>query len=188
MENRLEDSQVHDWASGHDRGASSGGDHGRCLSAQNDRLSPSPARRYGRGQQRRLSVRDRRNCRVQRGAVQRDVPEGMSQTSFTPTSDLASGAMFYWRVRAADSATGVTSGYSSTQRFTTVTPIDGSLPYVFHLHAPSNNNSSCQLRFGPDYDTRSYPTDLVVSGDALRFTVFWTDYTAPNPSRGSTST
>jgi hypothetical protein len=117
-------------------------------------------------------------------SISGDVPEGMSQTSFTPTADLASGAMFYWRVRAADSATSVTSSYSSTQRFTTVNPDDGSFPYVLSLHAPPNNNSSCQLRFGPDYDTRSYPTDLVVSGDTLRFTVFWTDYSTPTPFPG----
>ena len=116
--------------------------------------------------------------------VSGDVPEGTSQTSFLSTSDLTSGAMFYWRVRAADSATGVTSAYSSTQRFTTVNPDDGSFPYVFHLHAPPNNNSSCELRFGPDYDTRRYPTDLVVSGDTLQFIVLWTDYSTRTPFPG----
>jgi hypothetical protein len=94
-------------------------------------------------------------------------PEGPSQTSFMPISDLASGAMFYWRARAADPLTGVTSSYSSTQSFTTVNPDDGSFPYVFQVHAPR----SCQLRFGPDYATTNYPTDLVVSGDTLRFSL-----------------
>jgi hypothetical protein len=50
------------------------------------------------------------------------VLEGPSQTSFTPTADLASGVIYYWRVQATDNITGVVSNYLVVQGFTTVNP------------------------------------------------------------------
>jgi hypothetical protein len=92
------------------------------------------------------------------------VPEGPSQTSFTPTEDLVSGGRFYWRAQATDSATAVTSDYSTTQAFVTVAPDDGTFPYTFILHIPD----TCTRRARADW-----PLDgpLVVNGDQLRFSV-----------------
>jgi hypothetical protein len=53
------------------------------------------------------------------------VDEGANQTSFTPASDLASGATLYWRVRAINASPAFVSGYSLVQSFTTVNPDDG---------------------------------------------------------------
>ena len=57
------------------------------------------------------------------------VAETPDQTSFTLTSDLASGATFYWRAQASDTTKGVIGPYSPAQAFTTVNPDDGTFPY-----------------------------------------------------------
>jgi hypothetical protein len=93
-------------------------------------------------------------------------PEGPSQTSFTPSSDLVSGATYYWRAQATDAATAVVSGYSATQAFATVAPDDGTFPYTFVVRVPDH----CE------YYTSLHPVipvdgALVVSGDRLRFSV-----------------
>jgi hypothetical protein len=98
------------------------------------------------------------------------VGEGPNQTSFTPPSDLVSGATYYWRARATDTATLIVSGYSSVQSFTTVNPDDGLFRYVMTLHLVSTTN--CNNVSGP-----IFPPDLLldsgltVSGDRLRYAV-----------------
>lgn len=52
------------------------------------------------------------------------VAEGTTRTSWTPTSNLAGGTTYYWRAQATDTASGVTSGYSTTQSATTQVVID----------------------------------------------------------------
>ncbi|HWW84403.1 MAG TPA: hypothetical protein VNZ26_12415 [Vicinamibacterales bacterium] len=89
------------------------------------------------------------------------VPEATTQTSFTPSVDLSSGATYYWRTQAHDATKGVTGPYSSLQTFTTVNPDDGNFPYTLHVH--------CSTRYGSDYD--SQPGLLNVSGDKLRLTL-----------------
>jgi hypothetical protein len=97
-----------------------------------------------------------------------DVPEGNAETSFDVPTPLTSGAMFFWRVKATDSPTGVSSEYSQVRHFSTVMPDDGSYPYVFRVHVPD----SCSTGFFPrDYDTDAYSANLVVTGDRLRFSL-----------------
>lgn len=52
------------------------------------------------------------------------VAEGTTRTSWTPTTDLAPSTTFFWRAQAVDSASGVTSGYSTSQSGTTLVVID----------------------------------------------------------------
>ena len=47
------------------------------------------------------------------------VAEGSGTTSFTPTSDLTSGATFFWRVTATDASNATSSAPSAVQSFTT---------------------------------------------------------------------
>jgi hypothetical protein len=96
-----------------------------------------------------------------------DVPQAADQTSFTPTTDLVSGASFYWHVQAVDPATNVSSAYSVSQSFTTVNPDDGSFPYTLVLHVPS----ACVnfvLTNRVDYPANG---TLIVSGDSLHFSL-----------------
>jgi hypothetical protein len=44
--------------------------------------------------------------------------EGINETGFTPTSDLPTRALLYWRATAMDAANGVTSAPSAVQSFT----------------------------------------------------------------------
>jgi hypothetical protein len=98
------------------------------------------------------------------------VPEGPSQTSFTPSSDLVSGVVFYWRVRVVDTATSVTSAYSTTQSFATIAPDDGVWNYHLVLRTPA-----CVERIPGFGDVRLEPQEfpfdgtLTVSGQTLRF-------------------
>jgi hypothetical protein len=98
------------------------------------------------------------------------VAEGPNQTSFTPPSDLASGAAFYWRVRATDTSTIVVSGYSVVQNFTTDNPDDGLFRYVMTLHLASakNCNRVSGPRIPPDV---ALDSGLAVSGEHLRYSV-----------------
>jgi hypothetical protein len=64
------------------------------------------------------------------------VPEGPSQTSFTPSSDFVSGGTLYWHAEASDRVTNVTSAYSTPQRFVTFAPNDGVWPYRLTIQAP----------------------------------------------------
>jgi len=52
------------------------------------------------------------------------VAEGTTRTSWTPTSDLAGGTTYFWRALAVDSASGVTSSFSTAQSATTLVVID----------------------------------------------------------------
>jgi hypothetical protein len=104
------------------------------------------------------------------------VPEGSTQTSFTPVSDLASGATFYWRVLATDTTTGVASGYSAPQGFTTVNPDEGTFRYILTLHLVSANKCSGWTGYPVDpYPGKladiAFDAALVVSGDHLRYAV-----------------
>jgi hypothetical protein len=98
------------------------------------------------------------------------VAEGPNQTSFTPPSDLASGATFYWRVRATDTSTVVVSGFSGVQSFTTVNPDDGLFRYVMTLHLVSatNCNRISGPRIPPDV---ALDSGLAVSGEHLLYAV-----------------
>ncbi len=96
------------------------------------------------------------------------VAEGQSQTSFTPTSDLMSGAMYYWRVRATDTTTGVASGYSTPRGFTTVNPDDGNFRYDLVVHFPA----TCLAKYTyPPLADYGFDNNLAVSGDTLRFSL-----------------
>src|SRR5262249_6451910 len=100
-------------------------------------------------------------------------PEAATQTSFTPPSDLASGATYYWRVQATDSVTGVTSAYSTPQSFTTVNPDDGNFRYTLVVHMPQ----ACVLRSDRPLPVNNFENDftfddnLSVSGDRVRYSV-----------------
>ena len=48
--------------------------------------------------------------------------EGVNETGFTPASNLAIGATFFWRAFAIDASNGVTSAPSAAQSFTTIQP------------------------------------------------------------------
>ena len=52
------------------------------------------------------------------------VAEQTTRTSWTPTTNLAGGTTYYWRVQAIDSASGITSAYATTQSVTTQVIID----------------------------------------------------------------
>ena len=98
------------------------------------------------------------------------VDEGPNQTSFTPASDLASGATFYWRVRAINTSPAFVSGYSLVQSFTTINPDDGLFRYVLTLHLVSA--MSCNSYGGGPVAYKSPPdvafdSGLTVTGDHL---------------------
>jgi hypothetical protein len=88
------------------------------------------------------------------------VPEGAAQTSFTPSTDLVSGTMYYWRARASDTAKGVTGDFSASQDFTTINPDNGSFPYTLAVMVPN----SCRYP-----QMVSVDGTLVVSADTLQF-------------------
>jgi hypothetical protein len=94
------------------------------------------------------------------------VPEP-SQTTFTPSVDLVSGASYVWRAQASDPAKGATSGFSAALSFTTINPDDGSFPYTLLVHLPG------VCVFGQPFPAADYGFDniLVVSGDHLKFIV-----------------
>ena len=94
------------------------------------------------------------------------VSEGVGQTSFTPSTDLASGGAFYWRARAVSSSPAVVSVYSPTQSFTTVNPDDGLFRYTLTLHLASA--ASCN-RAGvyPSLPDVAFDSALTVNGDNL---------------------
>jgi hypothetical protein len=50
------------------------------------------------------------------------VAQGINETGFIPTSDLAVNSTFFWRATAIDAANGVTSAPSAVQSFTTNKP------------------------------------------------------------------
>lgn len=52
------------------------------------------------------------------------VAEQTTRTSWTPTTNLAGGTTYYWRVQATDTASGIASAYSTTQSATTQVVID----------------------------------------------------------------
>ena len=62
------------------------------------------------------------------------VAEGVNETGFTPTSDLAANATFFWRVTAIDSANNISSPASTTPSFVTSLTID--LTKVVYLKGP----------------------------------------------------
>jgi len=51
------------------------------------------------------------------------VPEGSSQTSFTPSANLAFRTLYFWHVQATDATNGITTPFSPGMAFTT--PSDG---------------------------------------------------------------
>jgi len=55
------------------------------------------------------------------------VAEGVNETGFIPTTDLALNATFFWRATAIDASNGVTSASSAVQSFTTNKPSQASL-------------------------------------------------------------
>jgi hypothetical protein len=103
------------------------------------------------------------------------VPETPTQTSFTPTSDLMSGATYYWRALAMDTTKGVTGAFSPAQSFTTINPHDGTWRYTLTLHLVSA--SECGNpgfpQPAPPLQDLSFDDGLVVSGDHLRYTVVY---------------
>ena len=52
------------------------------------------------------------------------VPEGIGQTSFTPTTDLVSNGTFFWHAQAFDPTTSTSGPFSLAQSFVTQTTID----------------------------------------------------------------
>jgi hypothetical protein len=62
------------------------------------------------------------------------VPETATQTTFTPTTDLAANTMLFWRATAVDAVNGITSVPSAAQSFTTALAID--LTKVVYLKSP----------------------------------------------------
>jgi hypothetical protein len=103
------------------------------------------------------------------------VPEGASETSFTPTVDLVPGTSYVWRVQASDTAKGVTSVYSTAQPFTTVFPEDGSFRYTLVVRSPSwclthfSGSSYCSPPSEWYKSDFSFDGLLVVEGDTLRY-------------------
>jgi hypothetical protein len=103
------------------------------------------------------------------------VAETTTQTSFTPPSDLPSGTDFYWRARAVDVVTDVTSEYSATQNFRTWRSVaSGSYQLEFH-YAASCNAPSFVFRFNGNLRT---------DANALRFTADCCAKTSPGWSIG----
>ena len=92
------------------------------------------------------------------------VPEATAQTSFVPTVDLPSGATYYWRVQAIDTATGVKSDFS-VQSFSTLMPDDGNYRYDLLIQVPASCPSSLTQ---PQREFR-FDDNLSVNADRLRF-------------------
>lgn len=101
------------------------------------------------------------------------VPEGQGQTSFTLTTDLISGASFYWRARATDSTTGVVSNYSTSQSFRLLNPDDGVFRYLLTLHPLSLADCDSHGFLVPPPPLRDVMFDdgLFVNGNNLRYTI-----------------
>ena len=103
------------------------------------------------------------------------VAETPDQTSFTATTDLASGATFYWRAQASDTTKGATGPYSSPQAFATVFPEDGSFRYALAIHSPPyclthvTHDDYCGGTKGWDLSDYSFDGTLTVVADHLQF-------------------
>ena len=103
------------------------------------------------------------------------VLETPSQTSFTPTHDLTSGATYYWRVQAVDTGEDIVSDFSIVQSFTTRNPDDGLFRYNLTLHVVSATN--CKSYPGVPIQLPRLPSDvtfdsgLTVNGDHLWYAV-----------------
>jgi hypothetical protein len=101
------------------------------------------------------------------------VPEAATQTSFTPTSDLITAATYYWRVQASDTTTGVVSGYSTAQSFTTINPDDGLFRYYLTLQLVSSAQCIFELFGSPvpippiALPNTVFDDGLMVNGDRL---------------------
>ena len=98
-----------------------------------------------------------------------NVEEGAGQTAFTPGASLGAGQMYYWRARAIDTDTGVSSNYSTAQTFTTKNPDDGTYAYTFHFQPPATEDceyvvDNATFRYKHALD---FPVSLVVVDDAL---------------------
>jgi len=97
------------------------------------------------------------------------VPEGSTQTSFMPTTDLRSGTTYYWRVHASDATHSVNGPFSVVQSFTTANPDDGVSRYTLTLHLVSAED--CSAWGPPSLRDVSFDDGLVVTGDHLRYRV-----------------
>ena len=100
------------------------------------------------------------------------VSEAAEQTTFTPEIDLRPGATYFWRARATDRATGVTSPASSAQVFTIVFPDTGTYRYRLVVRS----TPQCAGVISTGYVGRPWPQadfgfegTLVVQGDTLRY-------------------
>ena len=69
-------------------------------------------------------------------AVTGTVPEGVNETGFLPTTDLAYNTLYFWRATAIDVANGVASAPSAAQSFTPFNALwPGQVPTGTHGHA-----------------------------------------------------
>jgi hypothetical protein len=97
-------------------------------------------------------------------AVVGTVTEGQGQTTFTVSSDLDVATMYYWRARATDTESGLSSAFSAARNFTTIAaPMMGLVGLQIDLA------DGCQTFFGE----REFTIEgmLNVAGSSLRFTV-----------------
>jgi hypothetical protein len=110
------------------------------------------------------------------------VPETATQTSFTPPSDLPSGTDFYWRARAVDVMTDVTSEYSATQRFRTWRSV-ASGSYQLELQYAASCAAPSVVSGWNGYVFR-FNGNLRTDANALRFTADCCARTSPGWSVG----
>jgi len=103
-------------------------------------------------------------------------PEGISQTSLTPSVDLTSGATYYWRAEASDTTKGVVGPFLPGQPFTTVFPEDGAFRYTLAIHAPSyclmhSVHTGTGAFWGTGWTVSDYTFTgtLTVTSDTLQF-------------------
>lgn len=107
--------------------------------------------------------------------------EGASRTSFPVPVDLESGRTYYWRVRATDAATGVSSPYSSSPAFTIASPTDGQYRYTLVVRVPTwclthSTQPPPDVMYSTyfaNWETLDFGFDglLVVAGETLRYRV-----------------